>query len=95
MTVSAQNSTTTRALAVIFSIRRLWRQRAAGRMLRVTDITPVPGATDYVLGIINLRGHIVTVTTRADCSTCRRGNRTMPRIVIIEINRPPASWWTP
>lgn len=30
-------------------------------VLRVSDITPVPGAPDYVLGIINLRGNVVTV----------------------------------
>ncbi len=30
-------------------------------VLRYTDIAPVPGAPDYVLGIINLRGNVVTV----------------------------------
>jgi len=30
-------------------------------VLRVTEITPVPGAPEYVLGIINLRGNVVTV----------------------------------
>ncbi|MEJ2573770.1 MAG: chemotaxis protein CheW [Gammaproteobacteria bacterium] len=30
-------------------------------VLRVTEISPVPGAPDYVLGIINLRGNVVTV----------------------------------
>ena len=30
-------------------------------VLRVSDIAPVPGAPDYVLGIINLRGNVVTV----------------------------------
>ena len=30
-------------------------------VLRVSEITPVPGAPDYVLGIINLRGNVVTV----------------------------------
>ncbi|MEJ2687629.1 MAG: chemotaxis protein CheW, partial [Gammaproteobacteria bacterium] len=30
-------------------------------VLRVADIAPVPGAPDYVLGIINLRGNVVTV----------------------------------
>ena len=30
-------------------------------VLRVTEIAPVPGAPDYVLGIINLRGNVVTV----------------------------------
>ena len=30
-------------------------------VLRFTDLTPVPGAPDGVLGIINLRGNVVTV----------------------------------
>ena len=30
-------------------------------VLRITEISPVPGAPDYVLGIINLRGNVVTV----------------------------------
>lgn len=54
-------------------------------VLRMTEIAPVPGAPDYVVGIINLRGNVVTVidtrkrfglmATEADDST---------RIVIIE-----------
>lgn len=30
-------------------------------VLRYTEIAPVPGATHYILGIINLRGNVVTV----------------------------------
>ena len=30
-------------------------------VLRYTDISPVPGASSFVLGIINLRGSVVTV----------------------------------
>ncbi len=30
-------------------------------VLKYTEITPVPGAPHYVLGIINLRGNVVTV----------------------------------
>ena len=30
-------------------------------VLRVTEIAPVPGAAAFVLGIINLRGNVVTV----------------------------------
>lgn len=30
-------------------------------VLRYTEIAPVPGAPDYVLGIINLRGNVVTI----------------------------------
>ena len=29
-------------------------------VLRIPDITPVPGSPDYVIGIINLRGNVVT-----------------------------------
>ncbi|MCB1728301.1 MAG: chemotaxis protein CheW, partial [Gammaproteobacteria bacterium] len=29
-------------------------------VLRVSEIAPVPGAPGYVLGIINLRGNVVT-----------------------------------
>jgi purine-binding chemotaxis protein CheW len=36
-------------------------------VLRYTDIAPVPGAPPYVLGIINLRGNVVTVI-----DTCMR-----------------------
>ncbi|MEX2334534.1 MAG: chemotaxis protein CheW, partial [Pseudohongiella sp.] len=30
-------------------------------VLRYTEITPVPGAPAFILGIINLRGNVVTV----------------------------------
>ena len=30
-------------------------------ILRYTEIAPVPGAPSYVIGIINLRGNVVTV----------------------------------
>ena len=30
-------------------------------VLRVSEIASVPGAPDYVIGIINLRGNVVTV----------------------------------
>jgi len=30
-------------------------------VLRITEISPVPGAPEFVLGIINLRGNVVTV----------------------------------
>jgi purine-binding chemotaxis protein CheW len=30
-------------------------------VLRYCEITPVPGTKDSILGIINLRGHVVTV----------------------------------
>lgn len=36
-------------------------------ILRVSEITPVPGASSYVLGIINLRGNVVTVADTRQC----------------------------
>ena len=54
-------------------------------VLRYTEIAPVPGAPSYVLGIINLRGNVVTVIdTRKrfglDCSD----TTDQTRIVMIE-----------
>lgn len=54
-------------------------------VLRVTDITPVPGSPEYVLGIINLRGNVVTVV---DCRRCfglpDKEHDDLSRIVIVE-----------
>ena len=54
-------------------------------VLRVTEIAPVPGAPPYVLGIINLRGNVVTVIdtrTRFGLPTTELDDSS--RIVIIE-----------
>ncbi len=54
-------------------------------VLRYTEIAPVPGAPDYVLGIINLRGNVVTVIDtrmRFGLSPCDVSENS--RIVIIE-----------
>ena len=54
-------------------------------VLRITEITPVPGAPGYVLGIINLRGNVVTVIdtrTRFGLPTTELDDAS--RIVIIE-----------
>ena len=54
-------------------------------VLRYTEIAPVPGAPSYVLGIINLRGNVVTVIdtrTRFGLPTTERDDAS--RIVIIE-----------
>lgn len=54
-------------------------------VLRVTEITPVPGAPDYVLGIINLRGNVVTVIdTRQRFHLPPREVDDATRIVIME-----------
>jgi len=54
-------------------------------VLRVSEIAPVPGSPHYVLGIINLRGNVVTVIDtriRLGLSTSEVTDST--RIVIIE-----------
>ena len=54
-------------------------------VLRVTDIAPVPGAPSYVLGIINLRGNVVSVIdTRRRFGLPATENSDATRIVIIE-----------
>jgi len=54
-------------------------------VLRMTEIAPVPGAPHYVLGIINLRGNVVTVLdTRARFGLEARETDDSTRIVIIE-----------
>ncbi|WP_039989209.1 chemotaxis protein CheW [Paraglaciecola arctica] len=54
-------------------------------VLRHTEIAPVPGAPDYVLGIINLRGNVVTVIdTRSRFGLPASGITDSTRIVIIE-----------
>ena len=54
-------------------------------VLRHTEIAPVPGAPDYVLGIINLRGNVVTVIdTRARFGLPPADVTDNTRIVIIE-----------
>ncbi|WP_324733945.1 chemotaxis protein CheW [Pseudomonas paeninsulae] len=57
-------------------------------VLRYTEIAPVPGAPSYVLGIINLRGNVVTVIDTRQ----RFGLDSVPvtdntRIVIIEADK--------
>ena len=54
-------------------------------VLRYTEIAPVPGAPDYVLGIINLRGNVVTVIdTRSRFGLEPAEITDNTRIVIIE-----------
>lgn len=57
-------------------------------VLRYTEITPVPGAPYFVLGIINLRGNVVTVIdtrTRFGLPQADIDNNT--RIVIVEVDK--------
>jgi len=57
-------------------------------VLRYTEIAPVPGAPVYVLGIINLRGNVVTVIDtrkRFGLQSCEVTEHS--RIVIIEAEK--------
>jgi purine-binding chemotaxis protein CheW len=54
-------------------------------VLRITEIAPVPGAPTYVLGIINLRGNVVTVIdTRNRFGLMSKETDDSSRVVIIE-----------
>lgn len=54
-------------------------------VLRIPDIAPVPGSADYVIGIINLRGNVVTVIdTRHRFGLPPRELDDSSRIVVIE-----------
>ncbi|WP_016956739.1 chemotaxis protein CheW [Catenovulum sp. SX2] len=57
-------------------------------VLRYSEIAPVPGAPDYVLGIINLRGNVVTVIdTRSRFGLNPSEVTDNSRIVIIEAEK--------
>ena len=54
-------------------------------VLRMTEIAPVPGAPHYVIGIINLRGSVVTVIdTRKRFGLLEAETDDETRIVIVE-----------
>ena len=54
-------------------------------VLRYTDVAAVPGAPAYVLGIINLRGNVVTVMDTRQRFALEQGEITdSTRIVIVE-----------
>jgi purine-binding chemotaxis protein CheW len=57
-------------------------------VLRITEISPVPGSPSYVLGIINLRGNVVTVIdTRSRFGLMpKESNDDQSRIIIVEVN---------
>ncbi|MDF1589427.1 MAG: chemotaxis protein CheW [Gammaproteobacteria bacterium] len=56
-------------------------------VLRITEIAPVPGAPDYVLGIINLRGNVVTVIdTRRRFGLGSKQPDDMSRIIVVEVD---------
>ncbi|MCA8967500.1 MAG: chemotaxis protein CheW, partial [Planctomycetes bacterium] len=54
-------------------------------VLRITDVAPVPGAPHFVLGIINLRGNVVTVLDMRKLLGLMPGEVTeQSRIMVIE-----------
>ncbi|KGM07328.1 Positive regulator of CheA protein activity (CheW) [Methylophaga thiooxydans] len=56
-------------------------------VLRLMEIAPVPGAPSYVLGIINVRGNVVTVIdTRARFGLSTKEPDESSRIVIVEVS---------
>lgn len=57
-------------------------------VLRYTEIAPVPGAPDYVLGIINLRGNVVTIIdTRMRFGLSPAEITDNTRIIIIKVDK--------
>ncbi len=57
-------------------------------VLRLSEIAPVPGAPSAVLGIINLRGNVVTVVdARLLFGLPRAGHSEQTRVMIVECNR--------
>lgn len=57
-------------------------------VLRYSEIAPVPGAPSYVLGIINLRGNVVTVIdTRQRFGLMPADITDNTRVVIIEVDK--------
>jgi purine-binding chemotaxis protein CheW len=56
-------------------------------VLRITEIAPVPGAPAYVLGIINLRGNVVTVIdSRSRFGLPSADTDDNSRVIIVEVN---------
>jgi len=56
-------------------------------VVRITEIAPVPGAPNYVIGIINLRGNVVTVIdTRLRFGLMPTETDERSRIIIVEVS---------
>ncbi len=57
-------------------------------VLKVTEIAPVPGVPNYILGIINLRGDVVTVIDgRRRMGLPDQSSTDQSRIVIIDVDK--------
>ena len=56
-------------------------------VLRLTEIAPVPGSAHYILGILNLRGNVITVIdTRTLFGLAQAEPTEDSRIVVIELD---------
>ncbi len=90
MTTAVANLTTSESIVQLVTFRLQDETYGINVMqvqevLRVSEIAPVPGAPPYVLGIINLRGNVVTVLdTRRRFGLPPRDVDDSSRIVIIE-----------
>ncbi len=57
-------------------------------VLREVEVAPVPGAPPYVLGIINLRGNVVSVIdARTRFGLAAKESDDMTRIIVIEVQQ--------
>lgn len=57
-------------------------------IIRMTDITPVPGAPHYILGVINLRGNVVPiVNTRSRFNLPTVDDSADTRIILVDLDR--------
>jgi len=64
------------------------RAASVNEVLRHSEITPVPGAPSFVLGIINLRGDVVTVVDARRIFGLPDGEvSSQSRIVVIELDQ--------
>ncbi len=55
-------------------------------VLRLTEIAPVPGSQHFILGIINLRGNVITVVDTRTLFGLPKGDKTdNSRIIVIEL----------
>lgn len=57
-------------------------------IIRMNDITPVPGAPRHILGVINLRGNVVPIVntrTRFNLPTVEDSSET--RIILVDLER--------
>ncbi|MEW5790306.1 MAG: chemotaxis protein CheW [Pseudomonadota bacterium] len=57
-------------------------------IIRMTEITPVPGAPGYVLGVINLRGNVVPIISTRDRFNLPAAEPTPEtRIILVDLEK--------